>query len=283
MEKYYMLNNNMQIPEIGFGTYKVNPEENKRIFKLALEAGYRYFDTASFYENEEALGEVLKESGIPREELFIASKVWKTEMGYEETKKALERSLERLQMDYLDLYLIHWPIPSADCKDWKQLDIETWKAMEELQKEGKIKAIGLSNFLPHHIENILQNCTIKPVVDQLELHPGYMQEAAVNYCQENGIAVQAWSPVARGRIFDNKFLLALAEKYQVSVASICLQYLRQRNILIIPKASHLERMKENLRESGFELEREEMQKITSMPQCGWGGGHPDPELENYNK
>lgn len=180
MEKYYMLNNGMKIPKIGFGTYKVNPEENKEIFKLALEAGYRYFDTASFYDNEDALGEVLKESGIPREELFIASKVWKTELGYEETKAALERSLAKLQTDYLDLYLIHWPIPSADCKDWKQLNVDTWRAMEELQKEGKVKAIGLSNFLPHHIENILQNCTIKPVIDQLELHPGYMQEAAIS-------------------------------------------------------------------------------------------------------
>lgn len=275
-----MLNNGMQIPEIGFGTYKVNPEENKKIFRLALQAGYRYFDTASFYGNEDALGEVLKESGIPREELFLASKVWKTEMGYEETKAALKRSLEKLQTDYLDFYLIHWPIPSADCKDWKQLDIDTWRAMEELQKEGKVKAIGLSNFLPHHIENILQNCTIKPVIDQLELHPGYMQEAAIQYCKENDIAVQAWSPVARGRIFDNKLLVTLAKKYQVSVAQICLQYLKQRKILIIPKASSLERMKENLNPFGFELEREEIQKITSMPQCGWGGGHPDPELED---
>lgn len=280
MEKHYMLNNGMQVPEIGFGTYKVNPEENKEIFRRALEAGYRYFDTASFYDNEDALGEVLKESGMPREELFLASKVWKTEMGYEETKAALERSLAKLQTEYLDLYLIHWPIPSAECKDWKQLNIDTWRAMEELQREGKVKAIGLSNFLPHHIENILQNCTIKPVIDQLELHPGYMQEAAIQYCREHDIAVQAWSPMARGRIFDNKLLVALAKKYKVSVAQICLQYLKQRNILIIPKASSLERMKENLYSFSFELDREEMQKITSMPQCGWGGGHPDPELED---
>ena len=280
MDNYLVLNNGMQIPKIGFGTYKLKDGNNAEVFKMALEAGYRYFDTASFYENEEVLGQVLKESGIPREELFIASKVWKTEMGYEETKAALNRSLEKLQMDYLDLYLIHWPIPSADCEDWKQLDIDTWRAMEELQKEGKIKAIGLSNFLPHHIDNILEHCTIRPVVNQLELHPGYMQEAAIRYCWENEIVVQAWSPVARGRIFDNKLLVSLAEKYQTTVAKICLQYLKQRNILIIPKASSLERMKENLAASTFEIDREDMQRITSMPQCGWGGGHPDPELED---
>lgn len=280
MDNYLVLNNGMQIPKIGFGTYKLKDGNNAEVFKMALEAGYRYFDTASFYENEEVLGQVLKESGIPREELFIASKVWKTEMGYEETKAALNRSLEKLQMEYLDLYLIHWPIPSANCEDWKQLDIDTWRAMEEMQKEGKIRAIGLSNFLPRHIDNILEHCTIRPVVNQLELHPGYMQEAAIRYCWENEIAVQAWSPVARGRIFDNKLLVSLAEKYQTTVAKICLQYLKQRNILIIPKASSLERMKENLAASTFEIDREDMQRITSMPQCGWGGGHPDPELED---
>lgn len=280
MDNYLVLNNGMQIPKIGFGTYKLKDGNNAEVFKMALEAGYRYFDTASFYENEEVLGQVLKESGIPREELFIASKVWKTEMGYEETKAALNRSLEKLQMEYLDLYLIHWPIPSANCEDWKQLDIDTWRAMEEMQKEGKIRAIGLSNCLPRHIDNILEHCTIRPVVNQLELHPGYMQEAAIRYCWENEIAVQAWSPVARGRIFDNKLLVSLAEKYQTTVAKICLQYLKQRNILIIPKASSLERMKENLAGSTFEIDREDMQRITSMPQCGWGGGHPDPELED---
>lgn len=280
MKEYYMLNNGMKIPSIGFGTYKLTEDNNADIFRMALEAGYRYFDTASFYENEEVLGQVLKESGIPREELCIASKVWKTELGYEETKKALERSLERLQTDYLDLYLIHWPIPSVDCKDWKQLDRDTWRAMEEAQKEGKVRAIGLSNFLPHHIDNILESCTIRPVLNQLELHPGYMQEAAVRYCQEQEIAVQAWSPLARGRIFENKLLRSLAEKYQVSVAEICLRYLNQREILLIPKASDMERMKANRKPFTFELEREEIQKITSMPQCGWGGGHPDPELED---
>lgn len=278
-----ILNNGMHIPETGFGTYKLKDGNNAEVFEMALKAGYRYFDTASFYENEEVLGRVLQESQIPREELLLASKVWKTEMGYEETKAACKRSLQRLQTEYLDLYLIHWPIPSADCSDWKKLDVDTWRAMEELQKEGKVKAIGLSNFLPHHIDNILEHCTIRPVVDQLELHPGYMQEAAINYCWEQDIAVQAWSPVARGRVFENPLLVSLADKYQTSVPQICLQYLRQRNILIVPKASSLERMRENLAEATFKLEREEMQKITSMPQCGWNGGHPDPDLEDKNK
>lgn len=171
----FKLNNGMKIPCVGFGTYKAAERNNVEVLKTAIEAGYRYFDTASFYQTEDFLGQAIRESNLPREDFFLVSKMWKDEMGYQQTKDALEKSLKRLGTDYLDIYLIHWPRPSADCENWKELDLETWRAMEELQKEGKIRGLGLSNFLPHHIKNILENGTVKPVVNQLELHPGYMQ------------------------------------------------------------------------------------------------------------
>lgn len=274
----YTLNNGMKLPCIGFGTYKAAEGDNVEILKTAIEAGYRYFDTASFYQTEEFLGQAMKESGIPREEFFLVSKMWKDEMGYEETKKALDNSLKRLGTDYLDIYLIHWPRPSAECKNWKEVDLETWRAMEELQREGKIRGLGTSNFLPQHLENILENCEIKPVVNQLELHPGYMQYAAVQYCREHDIRLQAWSPIGRRRVLEEKVILELAEKYQVSPAQICLRFLVQSGIVPIPKSSSMERMKENMDVFGFDIDREDMFRLATMPQAGWSKEHPDPEM-----
>ena len=213
----YTLNNGMQIPCVGFGTYKAMDTDSVEVTKCAIEAGYRYFDTASLYGTEEDLGKAIKESGIPREEFFIVSKLWTDEMGYEGAKAAYERSLKRLQLDYLDLYLIHWPRPSAEYADWKKLDVETWKALEDLYKEKKVRGIGLSNFLPHHIDNILEHCSVKPLVDQLELHPGYAQEAALAYLKEHDIQPQAWSPLGRGgrsELMQNPFIMELAGKYE---------------------------------------------------------------------
>lgn len=274
----YTLNNGMKLPCIGFGTYKAAEGDNVEILKTAIEAGYRYFDTASFYQTEEFLGQAMKESGIPRKEFFLVSKMWKDEMGYEETKKALDNSLKRLGTDYLDIYLIHWPRPSAECKNWKEVDLETWRAMEELQREGKIRGLGTSNFLPQHLENILENCEIKPVVNQLELHPGYMQYAAVQYCREHDIRLQAWSPIGRRRVLEEKVILELAEKYQVSPAQICLRFLVQSGIVPIPKSSSMERMKENMDVFGFDIDREDMFRLATMPQAGWSKEHPDPEM-----
>lgn len=273
----YTLNNNVEIPCVAFGTYKAAQGDTAEIIKLAIEAGYRYFDTASFYGTETYLGQAVRESNIPREEFFLASKVWKEEMGYEAVKKAFARTLDNLGTDYLDLYLIHWPLPAPDYKDWKALDLETWKAMEELYKEGKVRAIGLSNFLPHHIENILGNCEIMPMVDQIEFHPGYTQEATVRYCMEHEIQVQAWSPIGRGRVLGDPLMIELSEKYQVSVAQICLRYAVQKKVIPLPKSSSLERMKENQDLFSFEISREDMYRIDTMPQTGWSGEHPDRE------
>ena len=274
----YTLNNGMQIPCMGFGTYKAAEGNDTKVLLTAIEAGFRYFDTASLYYTEEALGKAIKESGIPREEFFIVSKMWTDEMGYDNVKAALENSLAKLQMDYLDIYLIHWPRRSKNYDEWKSIVSETWRAMEELQKEGKIRALGLSNFLPHHIKHVLDVCEIKPVVNQLELHPGYMQYATIKYCEEHDIRVQAWSPLGRFRMADNVLLISLTEKYKVSFSQLCLRFLIQLGIIPLPKASSMERMKQNMDVFNFEIEEEDMYRILTMPECGWSGEYPDPEL-----
>ena len=195
----YTLSNGVKLPCVGYGTYKAADTKSAELLSLAVEAGYRYFDTASFYGTEPYLAKAVRDSGLPREEFFIASKVWKSEMGYEETKAAFQRSLEALDTDYLDLYLIHWPLPSAGYRGWERLDAETWRAMEELYQAERIRAIGVSNFLPHHIENLLRNGTVPPMVDQLEFHPGYTQEAAVRLLRSEERRVgkecrSLWSP-----------------------------------------------------------------------------------------
>lgn len=273
----YTLNNGVQIPCVAYGTYKAAEQETADTIREAIETGYRYFDTASFYGTEPYLADAIRESGISREEFFIASKVWKTEMGYEETKAAFQQTLERLKTDYLDLYLIHWPLPEVGYEEWKILDLETWRAMEELYRKGKIRAIGLSNFLPHHIENILKSSEIAPMVDQLEFHPGYTQEAAVRYCREHDICVQAWSPIGRGRVLEDPLITELARKYQVSPAQICLRFAIQEEVIPLPKSSSRKRMKENQELFSFEISREDMYRIKTMPQTGWSGEHPDRE------
>lgn len=271
----YVLSNGLQIPCMGFGTYNAKDGDNLVIGKTAIEAGYRYFDTASLYETERVLGQAIRESKIPRNEFFIASKLWIDERGYKEAKEAFERTLERLQTDYLDLYLIHWPRGKEGDTDWKEKDLDTWRALEELCDAGKIKGLGLSNFLPHHTEVILENCRIKPVVDQLEIHPGYTQEAAVRYCEEHNIRVQAWSPLGRSIMLKNPILLEFAKKYEKSVAQICLRFLLQKGIIPLVKSSAMERMKQNQDIFDFEITKEDMSIINNMPQNTWLGEHPD--------
>ena len=271
----FELNNGVKIPCLGYGTYKAANNESADIIAMAIEAGYRFFDTASFYETESFLAEAIARSGLKREEFFITSKVWKSEMGYEQTLHAFSRTLNNLSTDYLDLYLIHWPRYELKTDTWKQVCIDTWKALEKLYKDGKVKAIGLSNFLPHHIDLILENCEIKPMVNQLEFHPGYTQEAAVNYCKQHNILVQAWSPLGRMRVMNHPLIIELSEKYNVSPARICLRYALQKGINSIPKSSSMERMKDNQNIFNFEITLEDMHRLDTLPQTGWSGEHPD--------
>lgn len=277
MEQYYTLQNGVEMPRIGYGTYKCTDGSDEQIVKMALEAGYRLLDTAAAYKNEEFVGKAILESGIKREEIFLTSKVWKTRLGYEETKRSFEESLERLQTNYLDLFLLHWPKPTADAAEWKELDRESWKAMEELYRQGKVRAIGVSNFLPHHLEALMETADVPPMVDQLELHVGYLQEAAVQYCKSRGIQIQAWSPLGRKRVLEEPTIVRMAEKYNVSPAQFLLKFLLQQNIGVIPKASSIERMRQNLRLPETKITEEDLYFLRCLPQTGWSGEHPDLE------
>lgn len=266
----------MEKSRIGFGCFlpEKTQEEAVEIITKALEAGYRYFDTASIYETERSLGQAIKRSGIPREKLCIASKLWIDERGYQNTKEAFYRSLDRLGLDYLDAYLIHWPKESRADNTWKQVNANTFRAMKELQQEGLIKKIGVSNFLSHHLKSLVEEGLI-PQINQLELHPGYCQEKAFSDSKDVGILLQAWSPLGRGALLQNDYIQSLGNKYGKTTSQICLIYLLQRGIMPIVKASRKERMLENLKVFDVTLEEEDLQTITGMPQTGWSKEHPD--------
>ena len=269
----FTLNNGLKIPAIGFGTYKAGLDS---IIK-ALEEGYRYFDTASYYGNEGDISLALIRTGIKREEVFIASKIWKSDMGYENTLKAFSQTLENLGSEYADVIMIHWPRPNLNDEEWKALDLETWRAMEYLYSQGKIKALGLSNFLPYHAENIFSRCEVMPSVAQFEFHPGHTQAFALEYYRRKGIQVQAWSPMGRGRVLDDVLIRELAGKYHVTPAQVCIRFCIQEGVMPLPKASSPERMRENLACMDFVIDDEDMSRIENMPPLGWSGEHPDRE------
>lgn len=269
----YTLSNGVSIPGVGFGCYKL--PEGPGILLTAIQAGYRHFDTASFYGTEEALGRAVRESGLPREEFFLASKLWKTQM--EDPMAAFQETLKALGTDYLDLYLIHWPRPDLERADWKDLDVKVWCCLEELYRQGAVRAIGVCNFLPHHLMNLLGRCEIPPMVNQIEYHPGYHQEAAAGWCRSQNIQVEGWSPIGRMRLQNEPLLLELAEKYGVTVPQVCLRFAVQSGVIPLPKSSSLERMKANLELFGFSLSEEDMYRIRTLPQTGWSGEHPDRE------
>lgn len=272
-EGSFKLYNGVKVDPVGYGTYLARPGSVSE----AVKAGYRYFDTASFYKNEEMVGKELRSCGISREDVFIASKIWPTEFGYEEGKEAFERSLKRLQTDYLDLYLLHWPLVKGD-PEWKEHLISTWKAVSELYREGRIRAVGVSNFLPHHLQVLYDSSDIKPMVDQLELHVGYMQQYTVDHCRENGIHVQAWSPLGRGRLRENRTVLKMASDYGVTPGNFLLRFLNQQGISIIPKTDDPGRMRSNLDIGGFTISDHDMSYLMSMPQTAFSGEHPDMDL-----
>lgn len=273
----FTLNTGRTVPAIGYGTYKSVGDDSSRIFLEAIRQGYRYLDTASFYENEAEIGRAAKESGVARPELLLASKVWKTEMGYDETMRAAERSLNRLGTDYLDLYLIHWPRPDFENPDWKALNRETWRAMERLYEEGVVHAIGVSNFLPHHIENLAVSGNVAPAVNQIEFHPGYPQLETVSYCHEHNILPQAWSPLGRTRVLRDPLIETLSENYGKTPAQICLCYALMHGVMPLPKASSADRMRENFDAASFSMEPEDVAVLDGMETTGWSGLHPDRE------
>ena len=273
--KYYQLNNGNKIPAIGFGTYKAQEDEGISAVKKAIDTGYRLIDTAAKYENEEAVGKAIKQSGVAREELMITTKLWRENLGYESTKKAFETSLAKLDLDYIDLYLIHWPANAKNYENWQKANNDSWRAMEELVKEGKIKNIGVSNFWPEHLEPLLEAAEIEPVINQIEFHPGYWQPELTRYCKENNILVESWSPLARGKVFESEEIKAIAKKYNKSVAQICLRWILEHNALVIPKSSTPERIEDNFDIFDFQLNAEDIKTIDNLPQMGFSGELPN--------
>ena len=255
-KNFKILSNGVKMPSIGFGTYKSgSDEETAKIIKYALNIGYRQIDTASFYGNEVGIGNGIKESGINREDIFLVTKLWNDDHGYDKTIEAFNKSLERLQVDYIDLYLIHWP---------NKLNSETWKAFEHLYKTGKVKSIGVCNFKIGHLEELKKTAEIMPMVNQVEIHPQSSKNDMLRYCEENNIQLVAWSPIMRGKLFSNELILGLAEKYKKTIAQIILRWHVQRGIIPIPKSSNEGRIKENLSIFDFELSNDDMSIIDSL-------------------
>lgn len=271
----YTLRNGIKIPCIGMGTWKLTEGDTcERLVQYAIELGYRLFDTAANYGTQRGLGRGIALSGIKREDVFITSKLWNTERGYATTLAAFERTLNELQMDYLDLYLIHWPAAPHQFSNWEQLNLDTWRAMTELYNAGKIRAIGVSNFLPHHLRALMET-EVKPMVNQLQFHPGMMQEEAVAYCRANDILVEAWSPLGSGKILNNALLNEIAAKYGKSTPQICLRWVLQHGLPSTPRPDLPEHLKENLEIFDFEISDADMQRIDAMPYVGGLDYHPD--------
>ena len=275
MRKFKVLSNGIKIPSIGFGTYKSGDNnETAEIVKYALECGYRQIDTASFYGNEVGIGNAIKESKVKREDIFLVTKLWNDDHGYDNTIEAFNKSLNNLQVDYIDLYLIHWP---------NKLNAETWRAFEHLYETGKVKAIGVCNFKVEHLEELKKTAKIMPMVNQVEVHPQSSKNEMLNYCIENNIQLIAWSPIMRGKLFTNELMLNLSEKYQKSVAQVILRWHIQRGVIPIPKSSNKTRIKENLNVFDFEISNEDMKSIYMLNEGNNASITGVPENTTYLK
>lgn len=275
----YKLYNGVEIPCVGLGTWQSSNETAKLSVLAALSHGYKLIDTAAAYGNELGVGAGLKASGLKREEYFVTSKLRNANHGYEATMEAFELTIEKLGVDYLDLYLIHWPNPVQFRGIWKTAMQETWRAFEDLYKAKKIRAIGVSNFMPHHIEALMETAEIKPMVNQLKLCPGIDQPEIVKYCRENDIVVEAYSPFGTGLIFDNEVMQNLAKKYNKTIAQICLRWCLQNDFVSLPKSANPIRIKDNTDIFDFELSAEDMDLIASL--SGSCGEAPDPDTITF--
>ena len=272
----YKLNNGVKIPIIGFGTWQTpDGQVAEESVLAALNSGYRHIDTAAAYGNEESVGAAIKKSGINRHELFVTTKLWNSDHGYQNTKKAIDTSLEKLGLDYLDLYLIHWPNPATMRDNWAELNAESWQAMEEAVQAGKIRAIGVSNFRKHHHDELLKTAEIKPAVNQNYLNPSDMQEDLVKYNDSLGIVNEAYSPLGTGGLLSNEVVNEIAEKYGKSPAQILIRWSLDHNFLPLPKSVHPDYIKANADVFDFDIEPEDMKKLDGLHGAAKMANDPD--------
>lgn len=274
-----ILKDGIEIPDIGFGTWNIPYGEDceKAVFE-AIKAGYRHIDTAGAYGNERSVGlgvkAAIREGLIKdRADVFITSKLWNTNRSYNKAFRGFDKSMRNLDLDYIDLYLIHWPANKVRYKNPDEVNAVAWQALEELYEDGRVKAIGVSNFLPHHIEELKKSAKVLPMVNQIELHVGYMQEEIVDYNKKNGIITEGYSPLGTGALLENEILREMAKKYQTTVPNICISFLREKGIIPLPKTISPDRMSSNLRL--IRLDEEDMNILNSLPYIGGHAHNPD--------
>ncbi|MGW1744627.1 aldo/keto reductase [Streptomyces sp. NPDC002092] len=268
-----ILNNGVEMPQLGFGVWQVPDDEAERAVATALEAGYRSIDTAAIYGNEEGTGKAIAASGVPRDDIFLTTKLWNSDHGYDATLRAFDASLDKLDVDYVDLYLIHWPTPARDNY------VDTYKAFEKLHADGRIRAIGVSNFEPEHLERLIAETSVIPAVDQIELHPHLQQHAAREYHAEQGIATEAWSPLGQGKgLLEVPAIVAIAQKHGRTPAQIVLRWHLQLGNIVIPKSVTPSRIKENIEVFDFSLDTEDLAAISALNEDRRLG--PDPSTFN---
>lgn len=252
------LNSNVRIPQVGFGTFQVPPRDTERVVSIALEAGYRSIDTAAAYHNEEGVGKAIASSGVPRDEIFVTTKLWNADHGYDQALRAFDASARRLGLDIVDLYLIHWPVPSADRY------VETWKALEKLAADGRVRAIGVSNFAAEHLRRLLAETGTVPAVNQIELHPYFPQTELRALHAEHGIATEAWSPLGQGTVLSDPTITRLADRYGVTPAQLVLRWHLQLGNIVIPKSANPTRIRQNRDIFSFALSDEDVAAITAL-------------------
>ena len=267
------LNNSVEMPQLGFGVFQVPADEVVEPVRAALDAGYRLLDTAKLYGNEEGVGRAIRDSGVPRDEIFVTTKVWNSDHGYDATLRAFDDSQKRLGVDVVDLYLIHWPMPE------RGLFVETWQALERLYADGRVRAIGVSNFTVDHLRRLLDDTTVVPAVNQVELHPGFPQEELRAFHAQHDIVTESWSPLGRGHgLLDNPVVTAIADAHGTTPAQAVLRWHLQLGCVVIPKSTHAERIRQNIDVFGIELTDEEMATLSALTEPGRIG--PDPDTFN---